>query len=209
MSPSASAIRYAVFDSFTTQRFRGNPAAVVVTDEPLSEQQYLDITREFNLSETAFVIPIVDPTTADSDSRSFHLRWFTPKVEVVLCGHATLAAAKCLFDDPERVPSTINVVKFLTLSGELTVRRVADAVELEFPAGEVQGVDQSFLRKTKDVISRAFKGAEVVYAGVGLGPSFQDFVLVELRDDFQLEGVHVDTDIFVSPALHKRQWDIY
>ena len=77
-------------DSFTTQAFRGNPAAVCLLDQDISEEEMQKIASEMNLSETSFVIPI------DKEG-SYNLRWFTPKQEVNLCGHATLAASWILF----------------------------------------------------------------------------------------------------------------
>ena len=82
-------MRLFTVDSFTHTPFKGNPAAVCVLDKPLSEAQYIDIAQEMNLSETAFVY---------LENDVYQLRWFTPEVEIDLCGHATLAAAKILFD---------------------------------------------------------------------------------------------------------------
>src|SRR5690349_17112296 len=78
-------------DSFANQIFSGNPAAVVPVDEFPPDEVCQKIAAEFNLSETAFVKPL--------GGNRFHLRWFTPKVEVKLCGHATLAAAHILFQE--------------------------------------------------------------------------------------------------------------
>jgi PhzF family phenazine biosynthesis protein len=109
-------------DAFTSRRFRGNPAAVVVMNEWLTDEAMAAIAAENNLSETAFVIlhPEVVP-----------LRWFTPTVEVDLCGHATLAAAHVILNDYR--PGQ-DVIRFTTRSGELAVTRRDELLCMDFPA---------------------------------------------------------------------------
>jgi PhzF family phenazine biosynthesis protein len=109
-------------DAFTSRRFRGNPAAVVVTDEWLPDDVMAAIAAENNLSETAFVIP--HPQVAP-------LRWFTPTIEVDLCGHATLAAAHVILDSYRPDAKTI---RFATCSGELAVSRSDELLCMDFPA---------------------------------------------------------------------------
>lgn len=109
-------------DAFTSRRFAGNPAAVVPLDTFPVDATMLDIAAENNLSETAFLVP------ADGEYR---LRWFTPKVEVPLCGHATLASAAVVMERLE--PGRTRVV-FHTLSGPLSVERQGAAYAMNFPA---------------------------------------------------------------------------
>lgn len=108
-------------DAFASAVFRGNPAAVVPLTEWPNDSLLQNIAAENNLSETAFFAP---------EGSGFRLRWFTPTVEVDLCGHATLAAAHVLF---ARLGYTGNAVRFETLSGELRVRHVGQLLELDFP----------------------------------------------------------------------------
>jgi PhzF family phenazine biosynthesis protein len=82
-----SSLRYFVVDAFTSRPFAGNPAAVVPLAEWRNANWLQNVAMEMNLSETAFIVP---------NAQGFDLRWFTPKVEVDLCGHATLASAKVL-----------------------------------------------------------------------------------------------------------------
>jgi PhzF family phenazine biosynthesis protein len=111
-------------DAFTKRPFRGNPAAVCILSDELPVDVMQDIAAENNLSETAFV-------RARGDG-SFALRWFTPTVEVDLCGHATLAAAFVLMGEIDR---SLEQVVFHTRSGALPVRRAPDgALVLDFPA---------------------------------------------------------------------------
>src|SRR2546422_841917 len=78
-------------DAFTSKPFRGNPAAVVPDAGGLDEKQMQTIAQEMNISETAFLLP--------SDQADFRLRWFTPKAELVFCGHGTIATAHALFEE--------------------------------------------------------------------------------------------------------------
>src|SRR5215468_4015785 len=109
-------------DAFTNRLFGGNPAAVVLLDEWLPDSILQNIGRENNLSETAFVIPHEDQS---------ELRWFTPTIEVDLCGHATLAAGHVLFR--HRYPS-LNQIHFRTRSGILGVHRTGELLSLDFPS---------------------------------------------------------------------------
>lgn len=115
-------------DSFADQPFKGNPAGVCVIRENLPEDLMQSISAEMNLSETAFCVPM------DSDSfgnaREFDLRWFTPAVEVNLCGHATLATAKILYDEYQSNSDTIH---FFTKSGELIVKKSGSKLAMDFP----------------------------------------------------------------------------
>ena len=114
-------------DAFTDEIFRGNSAAVVPLADWLTVSVMQNIAAENNLSETAFF------TRADDDEVDFHLRWFTPKAEVDLCGHATLAAAHVLFTELDWYE---DVVRFSTeQAGILTVCRLDDGqLQLDFPA---------------------------------------------------------------------------
>jgi len=117
------AIRIVQVDAFTNRPFAGNPAAVCVLPHAPEEQWMRDVAREMNLSETAFLVPRDD---------GFHLRWFTPAVEVDLCGHATLASAHVLWEDGH-LPEG-RQARFHTRSGLLTADRRDGWIELDFPA---------------------------------------------------------------------------
>lgn len=109
-------------DAFATSLFKGNPAAVVPLTEWLADETMQQIAAENNLSETAFFIPEGD---------HFHIRWFTPKAEVKLCGHATLATAHVLFNE---LNFRGGQIEFDSQSGILTVKKVGDKLQLDFPA---------------------------------------------------------------------------
>lgn len=111
-------------DAFTNKPFSGNPAAVCLLEDEISPENMLQIAAEMNLSETAFVGPV------DEDGLR-KLQWFTPTVEVPLCGHATLATAHVLF----REVGVEGTLRFDTLSGILTVEEEQDRwIRMDFPA---------------------------------------------------------------------------
>jgi len=118
-------LRLRTVDAFTDEPFAGNPAAVVVLDEAPPDDWMAAVARETNLSDTGFVVRESPP---DAD---FRLRWFTRgAVEVDLCGHATLAAGHCLFEDGIGDP-----IRFATRSGVLTVSKREDgSLAMDFPA---------------------------------------------------------------------------
>jgi predicted PhzF superfamily epimerase YddE/YHI9 len=110
-------------DAFTDEPFKGNPAGVCVLDQPAPEPWMQSVAREMNLSETAFVYPI---------EGGYNLRWFTPDVEVDLCGHATLATAHTLFET--RLLDAHQVARFFTRSGWLSANLKDGWIEMDFPA---------------------------------------------------------------------------
>jgi PhzF family phenazine biosynthesis protein len=112
-----------IVDAFAEKPFAGNPAAVLVLDQAPPDEWMAAVARETNLSDTGFVV------REDSPDADFRLRWFTPTVEVNLCGHATLASAHCLFEDGVEGP-----IRFATRSGVLTVERRPDgSLAMDFP----------------------------------------------------------------------------
>ena len=114
-------MRYYVVDAFTDQLFSGNPAGVCVMEDLLPDSVMQQIAAENCYSETAFLMPVED---------SYLLRWFTPKFEIDLCGHATLAAAYVVFRF--LAPKT-EAVNFFTVSGKLCVTRHGSHLEMVVP----------------------------------------------------------------------------
>lgn len=117
-----------VVDAFTDKVFKGNPAAVCVLPEWISDTLMQNIARENNLSETAFTV---------KNGEDYELRWFTPGGEIDLCGHATLGTAYVLLRFVEKELSSIC---FRTKSGQLLVRKVNDLYEMDMPAYELKQV---------------------------------------------------------------------
>jgi len=124
---STDGCRFFLVDAFTNRPFTGNPAAVCLMPGPADPSWMQQLARETNVSETAYLHPEDD---------GWRLRWFTPKTEVELCGHPTLATAHVLWEEgllPADAPIT-----FHTLSGDLVVSREGDWVELDLPALPVE-----------------------------------------------------------------------
>lgn len=115
-------IPISVVDAFTERPFRGNPAGVCLPPRDMDPAWMQAVAAEINHAETAFL----RPRAADE----YDLRWFTPRVEVDLCGHATLASAHRLWEEG----AAVGPIRFHTLSGVLTASRKGDAIELDFPA---------------------------------------------------------------------------
>ncbi|HAN98649.1 MAG TPA: oxidoreductase [Planctomycetaceae bacterium] len=117
-------------DAFAIAPFTGNPAAVCYLDEPQSDRWYQAVANEMNLSETAFVSP---------EDGEYRLRWFTPEVEVDLCGHATLATAHVLWRELHRADD--KPLRFRTRSGVLTARCQGAVIDLDFPSTPARPTD--------------------------------------------------------------------
>src|SRR5438034_11006152 len=116
-------LRITQVDAFTNRPFAGNPAAVCILPKPARPAWMLNVAREMNLAETAFLVKQRD---------GYDLRWFTPAVEVDLCGHATLASAHVLWEDGHLSVDT--PACFHTRSGLLTATRQDAWISLDFPA---------------------------------------------------------------------------
>jgi PhzF family phenazine biosynthesis protein len=119
-----SGLRIPVYqvDAFTSRVFAGNPAAVFPLKKWLPDEQMQSIASEMNLANTAFFVP---------NQNGYDLRWFTPTVEVPLCGHATLASACIIFHD---LAPAAQSIRFETKSGALIVTRDGDLLSLDFPS---------------------------------------------------------------------------
>lgn len=116
-------MRYYLIDAFSDRPFGGNPAAVCLLDRPLSDEAMAALAGEFALSETAFLL---------REAEGWRLRWFSPTMEIPLCGHGTLATARAVQEAGLAAPG--ETLRFATRSGELRARLDGDWIELDFPA---------------------------------------------------------------------------
>jgi PhzF family phenazine biosynthesis protein len=137
-------------DAFTDRLFGGNPAGVCPLEQWLPDEVMQKIAMENNVSETAFFIP---------KAEGFHIRWFTPKVEVNLCGHATLASAHVIF---QHLGFKIENIAFESRSGILNVRKENDLLVLDFPANKPQrtGLPGDFVQALNITPVQCFRGKE-------------------------------------------------
>jgi PhzF family phenazine biosynthesis protein len=191
-----AAVRLRTVDAFTEKPFSGNPAAVVVLDQTPRDEWMAALAREMNLSETAFVL------RERSSEADFRLRWFTPTVEVDLCGHATLAAAHCLFEDGFSGP-----IRFATRSGVLIVERRTDgSLAMDFPASPLVPIDP-----------RADLAEALGVAVKWTGESANGFLIAVVTDEQSVRGLvpdiaavaRLDADAVVvtAPADPGRPYD--
>ena len=154
-------------DAFTDKLFGGNPAAVIPLTDWLDDALMQQIALENNLSETVFFVPrpaeiiimdspdplVIHPLVVEADPREYDIRWFTPEVEINLCGHATLASAYVLFNILEHPAHSIT---FHSKSGPLVVTRTDDRISMDFPAWK-----PTKLETTPEFLQEALGGVEV------------------------------------------------
>ena len=182
-----------IVDAFTDKVFSGNPAAICILDEWLSDEIMLSIAKENNLSETAFAIK---QATKDSiNAIHYKLRWFTPGGEIDLCGHATLACAFVIMNYYEK---NLKTVIFDTLSDKLIVnRKNGDLYELDFPAYDLKQVEI-----TNEMIELIGKKPTEAYLGRDLMCVFDDeeFILSANLDSEKIKKL--DGLLLHITALH-------
>ncbi|MET7311755.1 PhzF family phenazine biosynthesis protein [Streptomyces sp. NPDC005571] len=161
-----------VVDAFADSRFKGNPAAVVRTTAALPLDVMQSRAHRIGLPTTAFVVP-TDPGT-------YRIRWFTPHAEINLCGHATIAAARCLFGREENAGA--DRLRFESDNGVLFAEREGDLVAIDLPKPEITGTDPP------PGLLEAL-GTDAVSCAV-----FSDDVLVELKSAQAVAAVRPDFD---------------
>ena len=182
-------------DAFTSEPLLGNPAAVCILSEPADDEWMLKVAREMNLSETAFLCKQED---------GYRLRWFTPEIEVDLCGHATLASAHTLWESGEEAKH--QQIRFHTNSGLLTARLSGGWIELNFPAvpasplkasvelAEALGVQPTYVGKSRfDYLVEVSSEREVIEAAPDFGLlgriDSRGFILTSIADSDRYDFV--------------------
>ncbi len=166
-------------DAFTSEPFKGNPAAVCLLTEEIPEIWMQKIASEMNLSETAFLL---------EENRGYRLRWFTPVMEVDLCGHATLASSFVLYRK-DLVKKT-DSIRFYTRSGELNASITDDWTTLNFPAFEEKPYMEA--ERLKEILG--VNPIEVVISG--------ENVIVELKSSKEIRQLKPDFIQLVKIPLH-------
>lgn len=158
-------------DSFTNQKFKGNPAAVCFPNQELSVNTMQQIALEIGFSETAFVKQINDD--------NYNIRFFTPKMEIPLCGHATLAASKIIFDS-----TAFSKVKFINSNNvELMVEKVGHKMKMQFPVYETENIEIPELMTEALGISRVLNKRYNKETKI---------ILVEIESSTELAGLSPD-----------------
>ncbi|KAJ1405127.1 Phenazine biosynthesis PhzF protein [Sesbania bispinosa] len=199
MSMANKSVKYYVVDAFAESAFKGNPAAVCLLEEEKDEEWLQAVAAEFNISETCYLTRIHNDN--GTSNPRFRLRWFTPVVEVNLCGHATLAAAHTLFSTG--LVDT-DIVEFVTLSGLLTAKKIPPInvtspsnlqnseaqdgfyIELDFPADPIT----EFNLDVTSQISESLNGASII-----------DIKRTQYGDDLLVELSSGESVIEVQPQI--------
>ena len=165
-------MRIFTVDAFTDKPFSGNPAGVCILENEISEELSQLIAREINYSETAFLLKSKD---------KYNIRWFTPKTEVNLCGHATLAAAYVLYK--YQYCDSSKSIEFESKSGRLIAKKIEDKIELDFPQIHVD------ITNSNEIIEKAFD-IKPIYVGKNDNRFLIEIdsyeKLLSIKPDFQL-----------------------
>jgi PhzF family phenazine biosynthesis protein len=169
-------------DAFTSRPFAGNPACVVLLDAPAEADWMQAVAAEMNLSETAFLCP---------EAEGWNLRWFTPKVEVKLCGHATLASAHALWESG-RLAGDRQAV-FHTQSGRLVCAQRGAWIEMDFPAHPCHAADPP------PALAEALGAKPVSVFKVGGATGWM--WLVELESESAVRNLRVDFEKLLAVPL--------
>ena len=174
MNAEKKEISFYQVDAFTDVPFRGNPAAICVFDSEINDETLQKIAAEMNLSETAFV-KVEDMSDILNES-VFPLRWFTPLVEVNLCGHATLATASVMFHE---VGIKSEEVFFDTLSGRLSATKTDGGIALNFPKNTPEQI------QAPEELLNALGVSKYVNAAYAEGVTD---ILIEVEDEVEVES---------------------
>jgi PhzF family phenazine biosynthesis protein len=171
-------------DAFTSKVFSGNPAAVCLLSEKRDDGWMQNLAAEMNLSETAFLLKQID---------GYNLRWFTPGVEVELCGHATLASTHILFETG--LLKADQEARFHTLSGLLTARKTGDWIELNFPTQPPEQIEAPVGILTALGINPVYCGKN---GGKYLFEVENEKIIRELKPDFAAVKEQTLEDVIVT-----------
>jgi PhzF family phenazine biosynthesis protein len=165
-------------DAFADRPFVGNPAAVCILPEPRADDWMKNVAMEMNQAETAFLVPSAD---------GFQLRWFTPTMEVDLCGHATLASAHVLWETGRVAIG--ERIRFHTRSGLLTAVRTDLGIEMDFPATPATATE------VPAALTRAL-GIDPLFSGKN-----QFDHLFEIEDEAQLRNLQPDFNLVKTTSM--------
>jgi PhzF family phenazine biosynthesis protein len=175
-----NAIEITQVDAFTRERYKGNPAAICILDQPGDEDWMQQVALEMNLSETAYIVLV---------EGGYSLRWFTPATEVDLCGHATVAAAHVLWE--KELVATDAPCIFHTRSGVLTASLLDGKICVDFPTGNCESID------VPNELSEALGADPISACKNELG-----YLLVELDSEQSVHDLKPDMSALKKLPLH-------
>jgi PhzF family phenazine biosynthesis protein len=184
-----------VVDAFTNKPFFGNPAGVCIMDRDLPDSIMQHIAREINHSETAFLL---------KKENRYNLRWFTPKTEVNLCGHATLATSYILYETGQ-VPDN-QIIEFDTKSGVLKVSNKNSKIEMDFPQIIVDEIASNEIIEAAFNIQPRYAGSKNNRLLIEID-SFED--LINIKPDFQLLYKSDSLGFIITARSPNKKYDFY
>lgn len=166
-------------DAFTDEPFKGNPAGVMVVTEKVSSEWMQNVAAEMNLSETAFVFP---------KEKEFQIRFFTPTVEVPLCGHATLASSHIIYE--LGLKSADETIKLKAKGADLTIRKDGDWIVMDFPEYPIQKTD----------IHKDFKRL-IGFEPIEMYSSIYNWVIAIAKSEKDILNAHPDFELLTENGL--------
>ncbi len=202
-SVSPQKIPFYQVDAFAPKSFSGNPAAVFLCDEALTDEQYLNIAREMYLPETTFLRPLFDDSSEKTTTKEgknwktatlFEVRWFMINEETNLCGHATLAAAHVIF---EEIQSIHTEVSFRTRSGDLLIKKEnfegkENYIKMQFP------VEEKFEEKIPDADLLKYLGIENQKINSCIYFPIKQTLILEFENKTELENLQPNFEKLVK-----------
>ncbi|KAI0347655.1 Diaminopimelate epimerase-like protein [Trametopsis cervina] len=181
-------LTFYIVNAFTTDSFRGNPAAVVFIDDLQDTALMQNIAKNLNQPMTAFLRrDAADAQSADEpQTATFDVRWFTAQTEAPLCGHATIASSGLMFSVPGLIPPTVQSIVYRTKSGlVLTTKKAGEWIELSMVAAQIHEFSAEKTAQYSTIVSKALgKEVHVKFAGEGLGPfAIYAYAEIDVEDD--------------------------
>jgi len=179
--------------AFTNDAYGGNPAAVVFLKSDIPTAELLKITANFNQPIVSFITATLPST--NEEVASFTIRWFTPHLEVPLCGHGTLAAAKAILTEPGLVSDNVKVIEFHTTAGVIVkaIKGDGEWFEIQLPANIVEEVSPDEKIRISALVAQAVGKPDVVVRNVLKGEKGLEYaMLIELDEKENLGTIEVD-----------------
>ena len=195
-------LTYVVLNAFTNCDAGGNAAAAVFLDYMLPNEALFDITRSINQPVTSFIYPSSSADSVDGMTAVYGLRWFTKDVELSICGHGTLVAARALFSSDRLLRTSVEQVYFETMRGTVIARKgTDDRIEIQLPLSDINPVTDEEARRIKKILAKAFRKDDIGVKFIGSSQRMKDYVLIELNADEELQNAVIDAAVMVKILL--------
>ncbi|PFH45256.1 hypothetical protein AMATHDRAFT_71904, partial [Amanita thiersii Skay4041] len=196
-----TSIPYLLITAFSTHAFGGNPAIVFFADVTQPDEIFEGIATSVKQPMAVFVSPEGKISPESPNIASFDIRYFAASgMEVILCGHATLAAAKAVFADKGRVPPQVDIIEFRNTRSQIlrTTKVGADMIEMRLPSCMPEEVTQEERTQLTPLIHKAF-GRELDILHIAKGTGIYDiYIVIEIKEEENLKNSVVNTDALIG-----------